>query len=113
MHLSPTSKLGYLSFKRSPGINRNSRALYPGPGFISSAIWPSMPKTHHKRFIRKIDWPTERHGNSFNIKSCLTRNIHNSVDNDTCTEANDCQYHDSQRFMSVGISMYKYQYINK
>ena len=25
--------------KRSPGINRKSRVLYPSPGFLSSATW--------------------------------------------------------------------------
>ena len=28
------------ALKRSPGINRKSRVLYPGPGFLSSATWP-------------------------------------------------------------------------
>ena len=26
------------------GINRKSRVLYPGPGFLSSATWSSLPK---------------------------------------------------------------------
>ena len=29
---------------RSPGINRKNRVLYHGPGFLSSATWPSMSK---------------------------------------------------------------------
>ena len=33
--------------KRSPGIIRKSRVLYPGPGFLSSATWPSLPKKHY------------------------------------------------------------------
>ena len=32
--------------KRSPGIIRKSRVSYPGPGFLSSATLPSLPKKH-------------------------------------------------------------------
>ena len=32
------------ALKRSPGINRKRRVSYPGPGFLSSATWPSLPK---------------------------------------------------------------------
>ena len=32
---------------RSPGIMRKSRVSYPGPGFLSSATWPSLPKKHY------------------------------------------------------------------
>ena len=35
------------ALKRSPGIIRNSRVSYPGPGFLSSATWPSLPKKHY------------------------------------------------------------------
>ena len=35
------------ALKRSPGINRKSRVSYPGPGFLSSATWPSLPKKHY------------------------------------------------------------------
>ena len=35
--------------KRSPGIIRKSRVSYPGPGFLSSATWPSLPKKHYNR----------------------------------------------------------------
>ena len=31
------------ALKRSPGIIRKSRVSYPGPGFLSSATWPSLP----------------------------------------------------------------------
>ena len=31
---------------KSPGIIRKSRVSYPGPGFLSSATWPSLPKKH-------------------------------------------------------------------
>ena len=34
------------ALKRSPKIIRKSRVLYPGPGFLSSATWPSLPKKH-------------------------------------------------------------------
>ena len=37
---------GY-ELKRSPGIIRKSRVSYPGPGFLSSATWPSLPKKHN------------------------------------------------------------------
>ena len=33
--------------KRSPGIKRKSRVSCPGPGYLSSAIWPSLPKKHY------------------------------------------------------------------
>ena len=33
--------------KRSPEIIRKSRVSYPGPGFLSSATWPSLPKKHY------------------------------------------------------------------
>ena len=35
------------ALKRSPGIIRKSRVLYPVPGFLSSATWPSLPKKHY------------------------------------------------------------------
>ena len=35
------------ALKRSPGIIRKSRISYPGPGFLSSATWPSLPKKHY------------------------------------------------------------------
>ena len=37
----------------SPGINRKSRVLYPGPGFLSSATWPSLPKKHFNGLINQ------------------------------------------------------------
>ena len=39
--------------KRSPGIIRKSRVLYPGPGFLSSATWPSLPKKHYNGLINQ------------------------------------------------------------
>ena len=35
------------AFKRSPRIFRKSRVSYLGPGFLSSATWPSLPKKHY------------------------------------------------------------------
>ena len=35
------------ALERSPGIIRKSRVSYPGPGFLSSATWPSLPKKHY------------------------------------------------------------------
>ena len=35
------------ALKRSPGINRKSRVSYPGPGFLSSATLPMLPKKHY------------------------------------------------------------------
>ena len=35
------------ALKKSPGIIRKSRVSYPGPGFLSSATWPSLPKKHY------------------------------------------------------------------
>ena len=32
------------ALKRSSGIIRKSRVLYPSPGFLSSATWPQLPK---------------------------------------------------------------------
>ena len=38
---------GDMHLERSPGINRKIRVSYPGPGFLSSATWPSLPKKHY------------------------------------------------------------------
>ena len=38
------------ALKRCPGIIRKSRVSYPGPGFLSSATWPSLPKKHYNGF---------------------------------------------------------------
>ena len=35
------------ALKRSPGIIRKRRVSYPGPGFLSSATWPMLPKKHY------------------------------------------------------------------
>ena len=43
------------ALKRSPGINRKSRVLCPGPGFLSSATLPSMPKEHFNGLIDRMD----------------------------------------------------------
>ena len=41
------------ALKRSPGINRKSRVSYPGPGFLSSATWPSLQKKHYNGLINQ------------------------------------------------------------
>ena len=49
----PGSVWNYLwgnALKRSPGIIRKSRVSYPGPVFLSSATWPSLPKKHYNGF---------------------------------------------------------------
>ena len=35
------------ALKRSPMIICKNRVSYPGPGFLSSATWPSLPKKHY------------------------------------------------------------------
>ena len=42
------------ALKRSPGIIRKSRVSYPGPGFLSSATWPLLPKKHYYGLNLKI-----------------------------------------------------------
>ena len=53
------------ALKRSPGIIRKSRVSHPGPGFLSSATWPSLPKKHFNGLnqtkpnkIESIDYDT-------------------------------------------------------
>ena len=41
------------ALKRSPGISRKSRVSYPGPGFLSSATWPSLPKNNYNGLINQ------------------------------------------------------------
>ena len=43
------------ALKRSPGFNRKSRVLYPGPGLLSSPIWPSLPTKHYNGLINQSD----------------------------------------------------------
>ena len=45
------------ALNRSHGINRKSRVLYPGPGFLSSATWSSMPKKHYNGLINQPAFP--------------------------------------------------------
>ena len=42
------------ALKRSPGTNRKSRVSYPGPVFLSSATWPSLPKKHYNGLNQTI-----------------------------------------------------------
>ena len=53
------------ALKRSPGIIRQRRVSYPGPGFLSSATWPSLPKKHYNglnqtKHICKVKRPITR-----------------------------------------------------
>ena len=41
------------ALKISPGINHKSRVLYPRPGFLSSATWPSLTKRHYNGLINQ------------------------------------------------------------
>ena len=41
------------ALKRSPGIIRKSRVSYHGPGFLSSATWPSLLKKHYNGIKNK------------------------------------------------------------
>ena len=41
----------------SAGINSKSRVSYPGPGFLSSATWPSLPKKHYNGLNQTIRSP--------------------------------------------------------
>ena len=45
------------ALKRSPGIIRKSRVSFPGPGFVSSATWPSLPKKHYNG-LNQNHWTT-------------------------------------------------------
>ena len=42
------------ALKRSPGIIRKSTVSYPGPGFLSSATCPSLPKKHYNGLNQRI-----------------------------------------------------------
>ena len=44
------------ALKRSPGIIRKSRVLYPVPGFLSSATWRPLPKQHYNGLNQTKDW---------------------------------------------------------
>ena len=43
------------ALKRSPGIIRKSRVSYPGPGFLSSVTWPSLPKKRYNGLNQTIE----------------------------------------------------------
>ena len=49
------------ALKRSPGIIRKSRVSYPGPGFLSSATWPTLPKKHYNG-LNQTNLTTYNHG---------------------------------------------------
>ena len=52
------------ALERSPGIIRKSRVSYPGPGFLSSATWPSLPKKHYNGLI------------NIRINNCVIDRVH-------------------------------------
>ena len=54
------------ALKRSPGIIRKSRVSYPGPGFLSSATWPSLPKKYYNGLNKK------KKKNSCLMKMCMS-----------------------------------------
>ena len=59
------------ALKRSPGIIRKSRVLYPGPGFLSSATWPSLPKKHYKGLINQSINQNNKYRSLLpNLKNC-------------------------------------------
>ena len=63
------------ALKRSPGIIRKSRLSYPGPGFLSSATWPSLPKKHYNGLNQ-----TKRKYAAFTIYTCRSLTcLHNSA----------------------------------
>ena len=47
------------ALKRFPGIIRKRRVSYPGPGFLPSATWSSMPKKHFNGLINQLIKTTE------------------------------------------------------
>ena len=57
------------ALKRSPGIIRKSRVSYPGPGFLSSATWPSLPQKHYNVLNLNHDARlTQCHTTTFELK---------------------------------------------
>ena len=46
------------ALKRPPGIIHKSGVSYPGPGFLSSATWPSLPKKHYNGLYYSGSGPT-------------------------------------------------------
>ena len=63
------------ALKRSPGIIRKSKVSYPGPGFLSSATWPSLLKKHYNGLNQtkpiKIHCFVSRALHHFNTASCF------------------------------------------
>ena len=56
MSKRPGSVWNYLwghALQRSTSIICKSRVLYPSPGFLSSATWPSLPKKHYNGLINQ------------------------------------------------------------
>ena len=80
-------EFGGNALKRSPGIIRKSRVSYPGPGFLSSATWPSLPKKHYNG----LNQPNQKFENKHSVyKKSRRRFLHLS------------SFSDSNSFMMVG-----------
>ena len=60
------------ALKRSPGIICKSRVSYPGPGFLSSATWPSLPKKHYNGLNQTKPIYSIEHFVMFQVQLCQT-----------------------------------------
>ena len=60
------------TLKRSPAIIRKSRVSYPGPGFLSSATWPSLPKKHYNGLNQTIQTASVKHCRQLGRNSNIT-----------------------------------------
>ena len=59
------------ALKRSPGIIRKSRVSYPGPGFLSCATWPSLPKKHYNGLNQTKQPPSQFRSQTYDSYSAL------------------------------------------
>ena len=74
----PGSVWNYLwgnALKRSPGIIRKSRVSYPGPGFLSSATWPSLPKKHYNGLNQTIHESDRFKAINFTTVSTISKSL--------------------------------------
>ena len=64
------------TLKRYPGFIRKSWVSYPGPGFISSVTWPSLPKKHYNGLNQtkpNLKWEQHEKGQiAYLVGLCLT-----------------------------------------
>ena len=84
------------ALKRFPGIIRKSRVSYPGPGFLSSATWPSLPKKHYNGL------------NHPSMHACIHPSIHPSIH--TCMHA--CMHAYIHTYMHTCMHTYIHTYIH-